>query len=44
MWHRETAAQAHLAACTVSDDFPETREIASSKTPRNDRALSPETH
>ena len=35
-WHREAAAQAHLAACTVSDVIPETRGIASSKTPRND--------
>ena len=32
-WHREAAAQAHLAASTAADDFPEIREIASSKTP-----------
>ncbi len=31
-----SSGEAHLAAGSVSDDFPETREIASSKTPRDD--------
>ena len=34
-----SSGEAHLAGGTVSDAPPETREIASSKTPRDDNTL-----
>ena len=34
-----SSGEAHLACGSVSDAIPETREIASSKTPRNDEPM-----